>query len=359
MHNFKASAEKRYDIKFCAGMPPCAPKIRLLLASAILWLSGCRSQESRAISDFIQYLLQQDTWLRWIACILLVYVFLLALRIVRGLLRQLFRMLKSSYRFTFIWGWRNLLGIAALGTLLWAFSNPLIDLLQEIEQRYLTPVYIDEFSQRSEAHLTAIYEAELGKRVDPYQKTVIVRRTREMAAKIQSTPLAIYEAAYLECGLKPFEVRSDLVAAGWIQFTRAGLQSLRYQGQPVRFEAVLQACREQNVEFIMDLTELYLLRKYERSGKKSLHNTIDLYLALFAPVHIGAPSSQVVYQGFDNPSYYKNAGLDGWYTATTSSGRQQIFHKRSACDGRITIWEIFLALEAKKNRLLASYRQPS
>ena len=322
-------------------------------------LSSCTRGEGKALSDFIQYLLNQDTWFRWIACILLVYVLLQCLRIVRLLLREIFRFLKKSYRFTFTWGWRNLLIIAALGTLLWAFSIPLIDLLQEIEQRYLHPVYVNEYSNLTEEHLVAIFEAELGKRVDPYQKAVVIRRTREIAAKIKSRPLAIYEAAYLECGLKPFEVRSDLVAAGWIQFTRVGLQNLEYKGKRVSFEEVLQACRTQDIEFMMNLTEIYLLRKYERSGKKPLLNTIDLYLALFAPVYIGAPSDQVVYQGYDKPSYYKNAGLDGWYVAADKQGRKQIFSKRSARDGKITIWEIFLALESKKNRLIASYQNRS
>lgn len=331
----------------------------LFLGLALYPLAGCTRGESKALSDFIQYLLNQDPWLRWIACILLVYALLQTLRILRLLLRQLFRLLKKSYRFTFIWGWRNLFIITVLGSLLWVFSNPLIDFLQEIEQRYFSPVFVHEYDNLTEEHLVAIFEAELAKRVDPYQKEVVVRRTREIAQKIQSIPLAIYEAAYLECGLKPFEVRSDLVAAGWIQFTRIGLKSLEYKGQPITFEQVLQACKDQDIEFMMDLTEIYLLRKYERSGKKPLHNTIDLYLALFAPVHIGAPSDQVVYQGFDNPSYYKNAGLDGWYTATDSQGRQQIFRKRSARDGKITIWEIFLALESKKNRLIASYQHTS
>jgi len=62
-----------------------------------------------------------------------------------------------------------------------------------------------------------------------------------------------------------------------------------------------------------------------------------------------------VYQGLDNPSYFKNDGLDGWFVSPGADGRQQIFRKRSERDGKITIWEIFLALEAKKNRLIAQY----
>ncbi|MCB0534975.1 MAG: hypothetical protein H6574_15970 [Lewinellaceae bacterium] len=318
-------------------------------------LSGCSRSEGKTIFDYIQFLLSQDTWFRWIACILLVYLFLQILRIFRLAFQFLFRFIKKTYRFTFIWGKRNLIIIAVLGTLLWAFSLPLIDLLQDIEQRFFYPVYVDEFSNFSEEHLTVIFEAELSNTMDPYHKSVVLRRTREIAAKIQSTPLAIYEAAYLECGLKPFEVRTDQVAAGWIQFTRAGLQSLVYKGKPVRFEAVLSACKNKDINFMMDLTEVYLVRKYERSGRVPLNNTIDLYLAIFAPAFIGAPSDKVVYEGFNNPSYFKNAGLDGWYVAEDSPGRKQIFSKTSERDGKITIYEIFLAIESKKNRLVHRY----
>jgi hypothetical protein len=321
----------------------------------LIFLSGCARTEGKKIVDFIQYLLNQDTWFRWIACILLVYLLLQSLRIIRLVLQFLFNFLKKTYRFTFIWGKRNLIIITVLGTLMWAFSSPLIDFLQDIEQRFFYPVFVHQFENLNAEHRTAIFEAELDRTLDPYQKAVTIRRTREIAAKIRSTPLAIYEAAYLECGLKPFEVRSDGVAAGWIQFTRAGLKSLEYKGKAVTLEDVVQACRAKDIEFMMDLTEIYLVRKYERSGKIALNNTIDLYLAIFAPAFIGASSDAVVYQGFENPSYYKNAGLDGWYIAKDAQGREQIFRKRAKRDGKITILEIFLAIEAKKNRLLDRY----
>ncbi len=309
----------------------------------------------KAFFDFLQLLLNQDAWLRWITCIVLVYLGWQIMRILAVILRHFGRFVKKTYRFTFVWGRRKLLVIAVLGTLLWAFSNPLLDILQTLEQRYFSPVFLNAYGNWSDEHRTTIFEEELGKQVDPYQKMVVTRRTREMAEKIQSTPLAIYEAAYLECGLNPFRVRSDRVAAGWIQFTRAGLASLTYRGKPVSMDDVFRACETRDIEFMMDLTEIYLVRKYELSGQKPLHNTIDLYLALFAPAHIGAPSDKVVYAGFDNPSYFKNAGLDGWYATAATDGRQQIIRKRSACDGKITIWEIYLALEAKKGRLLAMY----
>jgi hypothetical protein len=324
----------------------------LFLLPALL-LAGCSRSEARVMSDFLQYLLGQDTWFRWIVCILLVYLVFQTARILRLSLRYLWLALRKSYHFVFVWGKTNFLIISILGTILWLSSDYLLDQLQHIEQKYFSPVYIHQFDQLSEEHLIALYEAELGRQLDPYQTRRVIQRTHEIAARIQSTPLAIYEAAYLECGLYPFTVRSDQVAAGWIQFTRIGLGGLRYKGQPVTFDQVLEACRKEDVEFMMDLTELYLVDKYERAGRQPLLNTIDLYLALFAPALIGAASDQVVYEGYTNPSYYKNDGLDGWYVEKNAAGQDQIFRKRKQCDGKITIWEMFLALEARKNQLVS------
>ncbi len=321
---------------------------------AILF-TGCSRAEGKGASDLLQYMLHQAGWFTWLVCLVLVFLLFNLLRIFSFGVRLLMKSIRQGYRFTFGWGRRHLIAIGLLGTLLWLFKDQLISELQEIEQRYLQPVYVNEFGNLTEEHVTAIYEAELAKQVDPYQKEVVTRRTREIATKIQSTPLAIYQCAHLECGLDPFTVRRDQVAAGWIQFTRAGISGLRYQGKPIAYETVLQACAAKDAAYIMDLTEIYLISQYERAGHKALDNTIDLYLALFAPALIGAEYDRVVYEGYDNPKYYKNDGLDGWYVADAENGRKQIFHKDAAKDGKITILEMFLALEAKKNKLLGQY----
>jgi hypothetical protein len=97
----------------------------------------------------------------------------------------------------------------------------------------------------------------------------------------------------------------------------------------------------------MDLTEKYLIRKWEQAGRPDMRNTIDLYLAIFSPANIGATPERVIYAGFSNPAYYKNSGLDGWYQ---DGGRIM----RGAKDGKITGWEIYLCLEKKKGLLLKS-----
>lgn len=320
-----------------------------------IFLTSCSRAEGKSASDLLQYLLHQAGWVTWLVCLGVVFLLFNLLRVFSFSVRLLVRSLRQGYRFTFGWGRRHVIIIVLLGTLLWLCSDQLVGVLQDIEQRYLQPVYVNEYGSFTEEHVTAIYEAELAKQVDPYQKEVVTRRTREIAAKINSTPLAIYQCAHLECGLDPFTVRRDQVAAGWIQFTRVGISGLRYQGKPIAYETVLRACATKDAAFLMNLTEVYLTSQYERAGRKPLDNTIDLYLALFAPALIGAEYDRVVYEGYDNPKYYKNDGLDGWYVADANNGRKQIFHKDSAKDGKITIVEMFLALEAKKNKLLKQY----
>jgi len=322
------------------------------LIPALLLLGGCNHPESRGAVDVVQILLQQDPWLRFLFCLVLALVVFTVYRIFKLGMGFFWRALKFVYRFFFVWTRRNWLLVALAGGVFWLFSGSIIDGLQDFEQRYLNPSYLNAWSNFDDERLISIYEDEMGKHTDTYEKNVVMKRTREMAEKMASSPLAIYETAYLECGLDPFRVRSDKVAAGWIQFTRAGLAGMTYKGKAVRLEEVMAACSRRDIDFMMDLSELYLIDKYQRSGSKPLHNTIDLYLAVFAPAHIGASHNKVVYQGYKNPSYFKNSGLDGWYTENTPDGKQLILRKNTARDGKITIWEIYLALESKKNRLV-------
>lgn len=229
--------------------------------------------------------------------------------------------------------------VGAFSLALWAASSPLSYLVEQLETRYISPVYAGETI--ADPHAIAIYEARIREHCDEYEARVVIERTMQIADSINSTPLAIYETALLECGLNPFRVRDDKVAAGWIQFTRAGLSGLG-----VSLEQVIRACEKRDIVTIMDLTERYLMRKWEKAGRPDMRNTIDLYLAVFAPAFIGADEKQVVYAGFSNPNYYKNSGLDGWYCEP--SGKIV----RGPKDGKITALEIFYCLERKKGLLL-------
>lgn len=246
-----------------------------------------------------------------------------------------------------VWGrwWVTPVKLGCIAFLLWGFSIQISDQIQDFEQRYLNPVYVGGYTPDS-AGLIEIYERHIAEHCTGNQFQIIRDSTRAISARIGSTPRAIYETALLECGLKWWRVRDDKVAAGWIQFTDAGLSGLGVsKGQ------VINACNSRSdagCSFVMFLTGQYLEGKAKRMpAGATLANTIDLYLAVFAPAHIGKGPDAVVYQGFDNPAYYKNAGLDGWYT---DNGK--ILRSKSARDGKITIYEIWLALESKRARLI-------
>lgn len=292
-----------------------------------------------SLSDTIQIILTLPAF-RFAACVALVVCLFQAWRLVRVSWSGFVALLKKCV--VPFWRLRWWAGVLAVSGILFLFLVPIHGFLQYLEYTYFNPVTLNESRTITDAHAVSLYEAGIKKHCDSYEFEIMKRRTAETAAKINSTPQAIYEAALLECGLNPFRVRDDRVAAGWIQFTRAGLSGLG-----VSMERVIQACRNREVEFVMDLTEQYLVRKWERAGKPDMRNTIDLYLAIFAPAHIGAAPEKVVYAGFGNPAYELNAGLDGW----TQDGQGRIV-RGLRLDGRITVWEIYLCLERKKALLL-------
>lgn len=287
--------------------------------------------------DFLQILITLPA-LRWIGCVLLVAALAQAVRLLRVSVSTLRAVVAACL--VPVWKIHFWVKCAIPGTLVFLFSDPLHDLSQEIEYRLLQPVYVGQ-TATDDARMAA-YERILRKHTDSYEFSVVKRWTAETAGKINSTPLAIYETALLECGLNPFRVRDDRVAAGWIQFTDAGCKGLG-----VTKAQVIAACENRDIETIMRLTDAYLVRRWEQSGGPDMRNTIDLYLAVFAPAHIGRAPEQVVYKGYNNAAYYKNAGLDGWFQ---DGGK--IVRKASECDGEITIWEIFLCLEQKKGLAL-------
>lgn len=287
--------------------------------------------------DFLQILITLPA-MRWIGCVLLVAALAQAIRLLRVSASTIKTIVAACL--VPVWKLKFWIKCAALGTPVFLFSAPLHGFLQEIEYRLIQPVYV--YQTATDESRLAAYERILRRHTDSYEFAVVKRWTAETAGKINSTPLAIYETALLECGLNPFRVRDDRVAAGWIQFTDAGCKGLG-----VTKAQVIAACQNRDVETIMRLTDAYLVRRWEQAGRPNMRNGIDLYMAVFAPKYIGAPAEQVVYKGYNNAAYYKNAGLDGWFQ---DGGK--IVRKASECDGRITVWEIFLALEQKKGLAL-------
>jgi len=283
------------------------------------------------MTDILQIALNQPAGIRYACCLLLVLAVWQAARAAALAFRAVLHV-------SIIHRPGKLLAAAFMALLPWGMAPQLSGALEYVEHRYLHPVYLD--GHVGEADALEAYEREIRRHTTPAEFDTLKVRTAEIAARINSRPAAIYETAWLECGLNPFRVRDDRVAAGWIQFTRAGLSGLG-----VSLDQVIGYCRDRDISRIMDLTEAYLCRKWERAGRPDMTNTIDLYLAVFAPAHIGKEAGAVVYQGFGNPAYDLNSGLDGW---RLESGKIV----RGRKDGRITVGEIWLCLERKKRLLI-------
>lgn len=294
----------------------------------------------KTISDLFQVLLSLPGALGFIASALLVLVVLqlwksgaeisgFAWLCLKWLYRRLVRL--SVWRVAFVC-------IAAVPVFFLRFT--VIEKLQYLEQ-WAQPAYV---TGDTSAHALAIYEAELEKHCDTYEVAIVKRRTREIAGKVGCSPLALFEVYYSECGLNPFQIRKDGVAAGIIQFTSAGAAGI------TTLPAVKAACKDRDIEKIMDWTEAYMVRA---SAGRPLGDAAGVYVAVFAPGFIGAAEGQVLYQGWGNPAYSLNSCFDGYYL----DGKGRIFRGADVCDGKITIGELRLHLEAKKARLLNSKKK--
>lgn len=291
------------------------------------------------LSDLLQILLSLSGWLGFAACAFIAWALIQAgslMSLCLYAVRSTWVILK---RFLILPSLPNIYIVLFWGAVIFFSRSVLSDGLQWAEY-VVFPVY--ETSDTS-THALAIYEAELRSHVDQYEFEIVQRRTRETAAKVGTTPLCIYEVAYSECGLNPFEIRTDGIAAGWIQFTTVGLTGLGCS-----LDQIKMACKTRNTAMIMDMTERYLI---SRSNGRQMPRPVDVYNCVFAPAFVGAPDNQVLYSGWNNPAYYKNDGFDGYHA---KDGR--IFRSRSEKDGAITVGELRLHLEAKKSALLKQYQ---
>lgn len=300
----------------------------------------------KAILDFFQSIFDiNDQWIRLAGCFLLAFLIISFFRTIKAVTRRVLGLVRECLPKASLDG---LLLLVGLTTILLAFSVQFSDLCQDIEQMAIDPDFLGQASMVDDGEMKQLYENKIFKKFrqdEGWKFTVLKKRTEEMAEKLGTTPLAIYETADLECGCDPFNIRADGVAAGWIQFTRVGCKGLG-----VALDQVIAECKARNINFVMDLTEKYLIRKKNGMTEgATLANGIDLYLAVFAPAHIGRGPQVVVYKGYDNPEYFKNAGLDGWYL----SG-DRICRSRSMMNGEICIGEIFLSLQSRKAKLAKS-----
>ena len=297
----------------------------------------------KPISDAIQTLVTLPGSYAFAGCVVVVLALLQGLKIARVALRGLWWGIGMARRVFLRLTWRTVATVAFFSAALMSFRFQVHDALQLMERNWIDPVYVDPAD--TSAFALDRYEQALSRNLSETEAQIVKTRTHQIAARIGSTPLAIYEVAYSECALNPFCVRADGVAAGWIQFTRVGLDGLG-----VTLDDVKTMCRNRDVSGIMDLTERYLVRA---ANGRPLPTSTEAYVAVFAPSFIGMPENTVLYKGWNRPSYYMNAGLDGYrpIEKRLPDGRTKIVWVRNP-DGAITIADMRAALAAKRHKFL-------
>lgn len=241
----------------------------------------------------------------------------------------------------------NAIGILVLACLLWALESP----INWAVQQWVTPTYAEQFEDLDTEHEASIFEQELCRlNPDTYVTDTVKHYTARTARALGVPRSWLYACALNECDLNPFVVRSDKVAASWSQLTNNGLAGLKYGGRDATMNDVIHACNARDISTIMQFSEIYYLDRWILQKRPALSRPVDVYLLLFAPAFAGRPDDAILYQGYRNPAYYKNAGIDGYYL---QDGK--IMHTEAAKDGKITIAELGLFQQAKTIKLINRY----
>lgn len=247
-----------------------------------------------------------------------------------------------------LWNWLLIWGATLL---LQSFAPEISEQVQRFEQTFLNPVY---FLTDTSSAVVSAFESKLQSKLGPNEYALFVRRTAEIAQKCGSSPLSFYNVYESECGCNPYAVnvtpKGDTVAAGQIQFTRAGIDGLLLNGQTVTFRQVKDAVRAKRLAWLLDLQEVYMERA--RRGM-ILPRPCDVYTAVFIPSGLGGADSQVLAAArSQKPEYYfQNIGLDGY--ALTTSGK--ILNLASQRDGKITINDLALCLAYKQAQVVKGW----
>ena len=302
----------------------------------------------KSISDFYQFAITGNDWLTWLVVALTALAILQGWKLVRVSVRVVWLFCQAAF---VKFNRANLLGLLFLIGCLWLGRYQIADLLQ-----YLEPaVYAGQYGSVDDEHQALIFEQELCLRNPDKSVTDEVKRVTVETANTLGCPRSwIYACAASECGLKPFTVRDDRIAASWAQLTTAGLTGIKIDGRQATLEAdVIPACQRRDIKTVMAFSRAYLVDRWLLKGSPAIARPVDVYLLLFAPGMVGRPLDAVLYEGYKNPNYYKNSGLDGW--CELPSGR--IIRQPSLIDGKITVAELGRIQEFKKNELLKKYIQ--
>jgi len=225
--------------------------------------------------------------------------------------------------------------VLLVGSIIYLNGDTVTTGLQYIEQSISQTYITNDTSFFAESR----FEDVIKRHTNEAQFLTVRDSTRALAKEIGCRPQDIYLVAYSECGLNPFTIRADGIAAGWIQFTRAGVKGL---GRSL--EEVKSACMAKDAVEVMRLTGAYIRRA--AAGRK-VETAHDFYCAVFAPAKMLAGIDDALYSGFSNPEYYLNAGLDGYFL---ESGK--VLYLPHLKDGKLTKRDLMAALEYKKAKFL-------
>lgn len=282
------------------------------------------------ILDLIQIILEYGISGAVIFALLLMFILRLS-RKVWHLFCWVFRQMLSFLPRPTIW---NGTVLSLFSTVTYIFASDISNLAQFVETYYVQPAYHIEYDS---SEVIRAYERKMSRHLFTDEFNQVRDSVRSMEREFNLSPGSIYECAYPECGLNPFVIRSDGRAAGFIQFTPAGLKNLG-----VSLQQVKKWCEDREAGKIMHLTRLYLRRCGLNGGDGA-----DVYCAVFAPGYLKAPESAVLYEGKNNPAYYLNSQIDGY----TDNGNR-IYRDPFSVDFRITKKELRLWMERKKIEIL-------
>jgi hypothetical protein len=287
--------------------------------------------------DLIQILLTELGPFSFIVAMLLAWAVFQASKLLGAFLKLALKIWEKKGVLVFNPFTRNHAALLLLiGALIYLNGERVSDGLQYFEQAFVNPTAV---SNDTSFFAESRFEEILKRHTNEAQFLTVRDSTRALANEIGCRPQDIYLVAYSECGVNPFRIRDDGVAAGWIQFTRNGLNGLGKSLHEVK-----QSCRAGDAKEIMRLTGCYIRRA--ANGRK-ITTAADFYCAVFAPAKMSAGIDDVLYSGYNNPEYYLNAGLDGYFV----EGEKVLYlpHRK---DGRLTKRDLQSALEYKKAKLL-------
>ncbi len=300
----------------------------------------------KKVLDFFQVMATDDSVLGLITWAFLFLILFQGLKIIWYILGLVGIIWKNRHKILLKARWSTVIFAGLLAFAAWMFRYQLNDQIQYIEQVYLKPVYLNADTSY---WAVSMYEEELKKHTTEAEFQITKEETAHMAFDVKSSPLAIYEVNYSECGMNPFAVNinefGDTVAVGWIQLTRAGIIGVHVGGKQVTWSEVKSWVPSRNIRAMMEASRQYLIT---RAAGRPLPTSTHVYIAVFAPSFIGYSDSQTLYSISSWPqAYIQNKGLDGYGLIGDKIAKGRMF-----MDGKITVQDMRLHLALKKAKFL-------